>query len=181
MTTLMSLLIVVFFLYVLFLQIDTYNKLVNTNFRFRFFALRDRLAMLVCTGDIKENSWEYKYIIDALNYHVSAVEHLSIVDVIEALVQFHTSQNEDQAFRRFRKTSDNKEVKLILDDYMRTVQRMIQRNSRWQVRFIRVAAHIARIIGLSPSAQARATIVNPEPALSAIAAHRSSLQSAVCA
>ena len=69
MENVLSLLVIVAFLYVLFLQIDAYNNLVTAKFRPKFLALRDRLAVLVCTGAIKESSWEYKYVIDALNYH----------------------------------------------------------------------------------------------------------------
>lgn len=176
METLLSLLILAVWLYVLFLQLDAYSTLINTKFRFSFFALRDKLALLVCNGQINEKSWEYKYVIDALNYHISAVERLSIVEVVEAFIEYHTSPDEDHAIQRLNRTADNDAVKAILVEYMQTVHCMIVRNSRWQFRFIRIAAALIRRFGLSPSPQAKSAIVNPGPALSAISAHRNILQ-----
>lgn len=170
-------LLLVAFLYIVFLQIVAYNDLITTKFRFRFFALRDRLALLVCDGSLKEDSWEYKYVIDALNYHISAVERLSITDVIEAFVNFHTSSDENKAFKRLQKTVDHEDVKEILDEYMLTVLQMIKRNSKWQIRFVILASAVINKLKLSPSEEAKATVVNPGPALTAITAHRNALHS----
>jgi hypothetical protein len=165
------------FIYVIYLQISAHNSIVSTKYRFKFFALRDRLAMLVCEGSLSESSWEYKYIVDALNYHISAVEKVSIFEVVEAMVKFHTSAEEDKAVSKLQKTVSNKAVKSILDEYMLTAQLMIERNSKWQLIFIKSAIRFVKYFGISPSEQARATVVNPKPALSAIANHRSALQS----
>lgn len=173
METVVSLLIITGFLYVIFLQIDAYNHLKVADFRFRLFAIRDDLALLVCKGEIKESSWEYRYIIDALNYHISAVETLSIVELVEAIAKFHTSHDEERAVQRFGKQVNRKDIRTILDRYTRTVREIIIRNSEWQIRFINVAALIIRKLQLQPSQQARDTVQNPKLAIRAIDAHRS--------
>jgi hypothetical protein len=172
----MELLFVLFtfatFLYVAFLQIDAYNTLVVAKFRFRFFAIRDKLAMLVCDGSLSENSWEYKYLIDALNFHISVVETLSIVEIAERLVQFHTSPSEDKAFERLKKTVDKPVVKEVLVEYMTTVYSVLERNSKWQARVIKIAISIIAVVKWNPPSVAAQTIVNPAPALRVIDQHR---------
>ncbi len=96
MNVLISLLIGTYILYILFIQISEYNELELTKFRFRFFALRDRLALLVATGKLAEDSWEYQHIVAVLNYHISAVETMSVMRVVDLLVQYHTSPEEER-------------------------------------------------------------------------------------
>lgn len=138
MTMLISMLIGTSILYIVFLQIRESNELTRTNFRFRYFALRDQLAMLVATGKIKEDSWEYKNIIQTLNFHISAVERLSLFRVVEVISKYHLSSQEERQIKQLSKKIDDKEVAKILFCYLQTTFDLIKRNSRMQILFVRV-------------------------------------------
>lgn len=161
--------------YVAFIQIDAYNALKAEKFRLRFFAIRDELALLVCQGSLKEDSWEYKYIIDALNFHISVVERLSIVEVAEAFLRIHSSTDENKVFERFTATADREDVKLILGEYMEVVRQMLLRNSKWQIRAVTLVKQFLDRAKVDISDGAKSAVLNPKPALAAIEHHKSQL------
>ncbi len=98
-----NLIILVFFLYIVAVQIQQYNNIISDKYRFRYFALRDRLALLVANNEIQEDSWEYQKIIDTINFHISAVETMSIEKLMSVLIEFHTSQEEARRIKLYEK------------------------------------------------------------------------------
>src|SRR3954451_8770219 len=80
-----------FVLFVISTQISLHNELSSERFRFRYFELRDRLAMMVVKGKISEDSWEYKNIVDSLNFHINAVETMTIWKMVSVLTAYHMS------------------------------------------------------------------------------------------
>lgn len=171
MSTLISLLIGTIALYVLFIQIREYNELNRIKYQFQFFALRDRLAVLVASGHLSEDSWEYKNIVDVLNYHIGAVEKMSLGRIVSALVQFHMSSAEDFRMRGLSKRVSDKAVADIVMDYMSTTYELIRRNSRVQISLIRAAGSILRPIFPKISSPQK-LVVNPTRALMAIESHQ---------
>lgn len=173
MTLLISMLIGTSVLYIFFLQIRESNELNRTKFRFRYFALRDQLAMLVATGKIKEDSWEYKNIIQTLNFHINSVESLSFLRVVEVIAKYHLSSKEERQVRQLSKKVDNKEVAKILFCYLETTSDLIRRNSRLQILLVRVIGRFLRIMKMKNSS-ADATM--PDRALSKIKSHKAELE-----
>jgi len=49
-----NLIILIFFLYIVAIQIQQYNNIISDKYRFRYFALRDRLALLVANNEIQD-------------------------------------------------------------------------------------------------------------------------------
>ena len=171
MEMIMSLLIGGFLCYVLFLQIDEYNALVITKYKFRFFALRDRLAMLVIFHGLPEDSWEYKETVKALNFHISATEKLSLMRIIEVITSYHTSPQEEKKFQRFRRRVDRDDVRLVLTDFFKTTHSLLLRNSRAQVAVILFVGGVIRWFHREPPLAMKRAVPNPAEALSALQSH----------
>lgn len=180
MTMLISLLISTFVLYIFFMQICESNDLTRTKFRFRYFALRDRLAMLVATGRLKEDSWEYQHIVETLNFHISAVEHLSIFRIVEVLANYHLSSKEERQVKKLSKKIDDNDVAKIVVEYMETTYDLINRNSRAQIFLMKI---LGRYLQKSKAAESRAGKIatTPNRALSTIRSHQSEFGSSLSA
>ena len=173
MSELVSLLIGTMILYAIFVHIREYNELIRAKFRFRFFALRDRLAMLVVTGKLAEDSWEYQHIVSTLNFHISAVEKMSIMRVVDLFVSYHTSPKEEQRVKLLSKRIEHKDVAQIVVDYMSVTYDLIKRNSRIQITLIRTVGRLLRSFGSTTLRPSHQVVVNPDRALSAIRSHQS--------
>lgn len=175
MSTLAGMLITVSVMYIMFVMIRETNELTRTRFRLRYFALRDELAMLVAEGKLTEDSWEYKHIIDTLNFHIRSVERLSMTRIVEMLAEYHLSADEERRVKMMRKHVDDKDVANIVVGYMNTTYDLINRNSRAQIYLVRL---MARLLANSPMTKKRAgalpvsKVVTPERALSAIRTHK---------
>lgn len=122
-----------FVLFVVSNQITAYNCAVGDEYRFRYFALRDRLAMMVVKGHINENSWEYKHIIDALNFHINAVETMSLTRISAMLARYHMSSEEDRTVKMVQKRIENEEVRKLMFDFLGVTRNLLRRNNRAQI------------------------------------------------
>ena len=145
---LLNLVILLFFLYFISVLISKYNEMIFDKYRFRYFSLRDRLALLVIKGELEEDSWEYKKLIDTINFHISTVETMSIERIVHLLIQYHTSSEEERNVRLIKKNIKSVEVLRITDDFMETTASLIARNSRAQ---IKLASLIHRVFGKDSS------------------------------
>ena len=164
-------------IYFLFLQIREYNQLVFTRYRFRYFALRDELALLVMRGRINEDSWEYQRIVEAINFHISAVETLSIIRLVNLLIAYHTSPNEKQQFELLARRIEDPDIVRIMVQYMDTTYDLLRRNSRAQLRCIRMAKWVLALVG-SDARPKHELVVNPSEALTAIESYKSAFRAA---
>lgn len=182
MTILAGMLLATAILYVLFLQIRELNELTRTRYRFRYFELRDRLAMLVATGKLKEKSWEYEHIIDTLNFHISAVERVSMMRLVEILAEYHLSTEEERKVRQMSKRLDDKEVAAIVVGYMATTYELIRRNSRAQLALVRgLNRLVQRTAGKDILKGPVEKVREPDRALSAIKSHQSAFEPVLAA
>lgn len=175
METLMSLLIGGFLCYVLFLQIDEYNKLVVLKFKFRFFALRDRLALLVVYKNLPEVSWEYVETIKSLNFHISATEKLSLMRIVKLLSAYHTSPEEERKVQKLSRQVDREDVREVLSDFFMTTYHLIRRNSKAQIALVFCAASLVRFFHREPSEAMKEVVPNPAHALNALRSHSATL------
>lgn len=118
-------------------QITMYNKMVNDRFRFEYFALRDRLHLLVLTGKTNEKSEEYQQFLKVINFHINAVERLSIMRMAEVLVQFHTAPEK----RRVKITHhkfESDEIKKLMVNFLDITERLLKRNNRAEIAVVRL-------------------------------------------
>lgn len=122
--------VALFAVYILNKQVEFYNQIVFDKYKFKYFAIRDRLATQVLDGQLDENSWEYKEIIETINYHIQTVETLSIHKIVRMLSDYHTSPEEMRRVRKISKKIDNPEVIKVLIDFMHTTGKLLKRNSR---------------------------------------------------
>lgn len=175
MESLMSLLIGGFLCYVLFLQIDEYNKLMVTKFKFRFFALRDRLALLVVYKKLPEDSWEYSETVKSLNFHISATEKLSLMRVIELLSAYYTSPKEERKVQKLTRQVDRDDVREVLADFFMTTYDLIRRNSKAQILLVRGAARLIRLFHREPSEAMKLAVPNPAHALNSLQSYSAAL------
>lgn len=177
MEVLFGLLVASFMCFVFFSQIHENNRLVIAKFRFKFFALRDRLSLLACFHDLDENSWEYKETICSLNFHISATERVSFMRVIAMLADFHTSK--DAEVEVLSRSVHREDVREVLSDFMATAYDLLSRNARAQIRSIKFAALFLRSVSRRrPSMNARTVVLNPCHALNAIRTHSETLKTA---
>jgi len=123
-----------FVLFVISTQISLYNELSSERFRFRYFELRDRLAMMVVKGKISEDSWEYKNIVDSLNFHINAVETMTIWKMVSVLTAYHMSPDAER--RAKQRKIENEEVRRLMFDFLCVTKDLIRRNSRAQIKVI---------------------------------------------
>jgi hypothetical protein len=177
MTVLFFMLLSSLMLYFVFLLIRERNDLIFTRYRFRYFALRDEMAMLVMRGRIQEESWEYQRIVAAINFHISAVETVSMIRVVSILIAYHTSQEGRREFSVLARRIENPDVADIMVRYMDTTFDLLMRNSRWQIRFIDAAKWLLDLVG-SAARPPRDLVDNPREALNNIKHDKSALQGA---
>lgn len=113
--------------------IGFYNQIIIDRYRFRYFALRDRLSCLVVKGRLAENSWEYQCIVDVLNFHIKTVETMSIRKIVETLADFHTSDDEQRNVKKMKTADIDKEVLEVLSAFFHTTSSLLRRNSRVEI------------------------------------------------
>ncbi|HNC51217.1 MAG TPA: hypothetical protein PLO14_03110 [Accumulibacter sp.] len=176
MSLLVSMFVITTSMYCLFLLIREYNQLVFTRFRYRYFALRDELALLVMTGHIMESSWEYQHIVRTINFHISAVETMSITDVVSLLIRYHTSEDGKRKVRYLIRRVDDPAVVSILVRYMGVTQDLLRRNSRCQIVMIRA---VKRLFGPDIRQGKHEFVQNPNEAINAIEQSKSDLLATV--
>lgn len=138
MITLINVIILTLILYTFSVQISTYNSLVFEKHRFRYFAIRDRLALLVVYGKIEEQSWEYQRIIDAVNFHIKTIENMSINNIIRLLVRYHNSPDESNVVNMIHKKIDNEEVIKIMVEFFDITSAILKRNSWMQLKAVKI-------------------------------------------
>lgn len=163
--------------YFIFLIIDQYNKMICTRYKFKFFTLRDELALLVMQGKIDENSAEYNDVVHILNFHISAVEKMSITRVISLLINKYSN---DENFKKASvkvKQIDNKEVAKIMWKYMDVTYNLIGRNSRIQIFILKAISLVLKKLKNSEKTLNKMNTINPEKALNNIKASREILES----
>ncbi|EXI92091.1 MAG: hypothetical protein AW12_00834 [Candidatus Accumulibacter sp. BA-94] len=180
MNTLIFLLVATLVLYVMSLHIHAYNELRFTAYRFRYFELRDKLAMLVVQGKLREDSWEYQHIVSTINFHISAVKTVSIIRLVTMLIRYHTSSIEQQQVRALRRNIGDPAVARIMVEYMETTMDLIRRNSRAQIALIGLATRVMDRFG-SKARPEHELVVNPNEALTAIETRKSEFQAAAAA
>lgn len=178
MSVLLFMLIATSVLFFCFLLVREYNDLVFTRYRFAYFALRDELAMLVMRGRIDEDSWEYQRIVSAINFHISAVETMSIIRVVSLLIAYHTSPEGKQQFAVLARRIDDHELAAIMLRYMDTTYELLVRNSRCQIFFIDLAKKMLGCVG-SVARPKHEIVENPSDALQTIENNKVALQAAV--
>lgn len=142
MLILTSMLFAIFILYVIFIQLREYNEITLAEYRFKYFALRDKLAMLVVEGKLNEHSWEYEHIIGTINFHISAIETMSIMRILDMLMKYHTSAEEEREVQILEKKVDSPEIADIVAQCMSITFDLIKRNSRVQLYLIMIAKFV---------------------------------------
>jgi uncharacterized protein YjgD (DUF1641 family) len=169
MATIFNLLLLVFVCYIFALQVSRYNQVVFDKYRFRYFALRDKLAMLVVKGVISENSWEYKQIIDSINFHIKTIESVSINKIIKVLIDYHNSTEEERRVEVIKKKIENEEVRKVMVEFMSITSSLLERNSKMQIKVIKHMSKMRR----RKSANNFSVIVNHKKAVEKINQYKS--------
>lgn len=144
MATALNLILLTFVVYILALQVSRYNQIIFDKYRFRYFAIRDQLAMLVVKGEIEEDSWEYRQIVDSINFHIKTIESVSINKIINVLIEYHNSSEEERRVRVIKKKVENEEVRKIMADFMSITSTLLERNSKMQIRVLRHLSKMRR-------------------------------------
>jgi len=167
MSLIVSMFVITAAMYCVFLLIREYNELVFTRFRYRYFALRDELALLVVRGRLKEDSWEYQHLVETINFHISVVETMSILRIVELLIRYHTSPNEQGNVQLLSAKIDRPEVASLLVRYMETTAELLRRNSRSQIALIAIAKGLLAFFH-SDARPRHEIVTNPHQALAQI-------------
>ncbi len=134
-------------------QIKLYNEIMLDKYRFRYFSLRDRLALMVINGDLEEDSWEYKKIVDTLNYHIKSVETMSIDHIVSMIAKYHTSPEEQRTVRIIEKRVKNEAILQLMVEFFSVTRQVLWRNSRTQIRALKY------VVGKSQRRQRRVATV----------------------
>lgn len=138
--------LILFCLYIAAEQLNLNNKLMFDEYKFKYFSLRDNLALLVVSGKLKESSWEYKHIVDAVNYHIQTVETISVTKIVSMLVSYHTSKKDDAIVEKLEKSIHDPAVISIVISYFECTRSLLKRNSRTQIALIHSALFIASLV-----------------------------------
>lgn len=136
MNILFSIIFATMLLYIVSLQITFYNEIVRDKYRFRYFALRDELAMLVINNVIEEDSWEYKQIIDTLNFHIQAVDEVSLFRIVRMLSDYHINGANVATVRKMKKKITDEQVAGVLVEFFALTKSLLHRNSKVQMAIV---------------------------------------------
>ncbi len=113
-----------------------YRDYQNTKYKFKFYALRDNLALLVLNGTVKETEREYILLRDAINYSIFASENMSIRQHITAMLS--ATQPTPQNLITFK----HAETKLIAINYFIATIAVVRKNSWFEIKVIGTAMHL---------------------------------------
>lgn len=127
-------------LYFIATIIDRYNQIIFDKYRFKYFVIRDRLAMLVVEGKLKEDSWEYKQIIDTINFHIKTIESVSINKIISMLINHLTSNAEERKVKIITKNIEHPEVIAVMADFMDVTVSLLERSSKMQIKLLKICS-----------------------------------------
>jgi len=155
--------------YFLSLAISFYNQIIFDKYRFRYFALRDRLAFLVAEGELDENSWEYKNLVDVINFHIRTVETMSISNIVEMLVSFYSG---DVEVNIISKKIENEKVLEIVSDFISVTLSLLRKNSKAELTLIRL---INKFYGDSEAPKVKNLAVPTQNTVSKLNAYKDSI------
>jgi hypothetical protein len=165
MTFILSLLLLTSVLAIFAYQISLHNSVASDRFRFEYFALRDRLNLLVARGKIREESLEYRTFMGAINFHIHAVESVSIMRMASVIAGYHTTTTGSRKVEVSPQLLLSDETKKLMFDFLTTTEKLLRRNSRaqmWLYDFI----NKKRIV--VPSGKVRLHVSRPQAALNKI-------------
>jgi hypothetical protein len=120
-----------------------YRDYQNTKYKFRFYALRDDLALLVLNGTLKETEREYIVLRDAINYSIYASENLSIYQHIKAIISRNTPTLQNSITLRHDETKD-----IVIDYFINTIN-LVRKNSWFELRVIESVVHLSKLFSNS--------------------------------
>jgi len=100
-------------------------------YRFRFFAMRDEMALMVVNGQLEEESWQYQTIIDAINHNIRTIEDVSDEHRISMLLADLVRPEAQKRVRQFSQQLEEDRVKAIVYDYFVTTRSLIVRSGRF--------------------------------------------------
>lgn len=102
-----------------------YNAYISTKQKFKLYTIRDNLALLVLSGELKETSREFIVLRDAINYSISQVDDLSVRKAISIAID---SLDKKEIIEFKTEGTLN-----IAHEYFLATRKMIIRNSRFEL------------------------------------------------
>lgn len=102
-----------------------FNAYTSTKQKFKLFAIRDKLALLVISGELKETSKEFRVLRDAINYSISQVDDLSVRKA--TAIAINGIEKKDVIEFKAENTIN------IAHEYFLATREMIIRNSRFEL------------------------------------------------
>ncbi len=121
-------LVLVFVCWVATRLLRLYREMIIDKHRYRYFALRDNLAMLVVRGQLEERSWEYQRIIDVINHHISFADVVSEERMVSALVDAYDPATRSTV-RKLQKNVSDPDVIHILVQFFQNTRELMDRNT----------------------------------------------------
>lgn len=128
-----------------------YQEYRNTKLKFKFFALRDRLALLVNQGELEENSIQFGALRDSINYSIASIDDLSIMHVARMLIDALQDESSSLSHSLFR--TEHEEVQSISEAYLQLNRELLVKNSStvFFSIFLRLL-ELIRLLGISAAA-----------------------------
>lgn len=176
MTFILSLILLSLALTIVAYQISLYNSITNDRFRFEYFALRDRLNKLVVSGKIDQESKEYKSIMNAINFHISAVERVSIMRMAKLVVDFHATSDESTSVKIYQQKFGSEETRRLMLDFLVVTEKLLRRNNKAEMATFKFLS--TRKIK-TPSNKVKLQVGKPQAALNHIRQNREQLSNSL--
>lgn len=96
-------------------------------YRYKFFELRDRLALMAMKGAIDVESKEYTFLMELINYSITGFEDFKIVDFIKGLMSVKEKEETEVIVSITEKISNHSsELKEIAFEFYGTLLKAIQ-------------------------------------------------------
>lgn len=177
MTFLIGLSLISFVLYIFSLQISVNNRIARDRYRFQYFALRDQLTMLVCAGKIKDDSWEYKELVNAINFHIHAVDDVSVLRMAKMIAHYHSTSKDERQVRMIKRDVESDDVRKIMVEYLKVTRSLLIRNSKAQIELVKF---FQLIKFKSPAPEVKIHVSAPKTAIERINHNVAALESGYC-
>ena len=110
--------------------LDAYREIILDKYRFRFFAMRDELALMVTSGALSEQTWEYQSIVDAINHNIRTIEDVSHEQRLSMILADLVRPDGQRQVKKFSRQVTDERVKAVLYDYFVTTRSLIIRSGR---------------------------------------------------
>lgn len=139
---------------------NTYVRMAEFDrYRFRIFALRDRLSILIMNGEVKEGSLEHKTLLSLLNGAVQSIGTFKVTIFLRFIIQISqddTLQKQIKKIQKHLSASNNEDYAEILSEFYCLMDEKMKKD----IRTFKITVSFLKLFIDTKKVQQRQDVIN---------------------